>query len=202
MDEIKQWLQKPDFNTGLILYQKYGRLMPVYEMLKKMGNTFQGRAELKSRLTKIIETYEQSKVAVAQPAPLPPAPTNNPYRKKAFSVYSEMGAVHARLTQSQNIKYDGGRFYRLHDQFVALMVAADKFDAGEKPATIKATRKKVSSNISGANYKRLCLLRTKVCHAEKSQIPKYRETGNTKKLEKRLAELEQWKQEINQLENG
>ncbi len=218
MQEIEQWLKSgtKDFAQGLILLEKYGGSKTAVFVLKNNGINPITKECLQRTIQKHYDRWSK------HPAPKVDqenvkAPVNgviNPVKSKpdvdalkeaANQAYAHMGAIHAKLLAVKTVaerKKLMATFYKHHAEFCAKSTDADHLEAHgtlPDPPKKKVTNAKA---LTGSDFQRLTLLRSKVSRAERQQIPEYIKTNNKVKLERKQADLAAWKEEIKKLEHG
>lgn len=219
MKEVNAWLsdEHKDYQQGLILLQKYGNKL-VYQSLLKMAETKMTLEALERSLRKIQKPEPKKKINIVVEAPMIDAlaekvknihltapNTIDQYRLAANKLYSEMAFVHAKLIPTEKLEERAklmAKFYRLQSDWVAAMEDSKHFQEHGSPKPRQEKKVTKVAQLSGSDFHRLTALRSKVSRAERDQLPKYLAEGNMKKYNARLAEVEEWKEEIKTLENG
>lgn len=215
MKEIEDWLKgSRNFQEGKILYSKFGSHQSVLATLStlppgKMADDF-----LADHLGRILKQFQRVETVTQPQTSIIAKPGKSDcsvYRAQANAIYVEMAAMHSRLLAYTTDEMRANAYKaivdRLQPAWAEAAYIADYFDEfGTLPPEPLKKQKKVTKTdkLSAGGYKRLCLLRSKVTRALNEQIPKYRQhpEKNAAKLAKRLAEVEEWKKEIEKLENG
>lgn len=229
LHEIEIWLQGgKDFATGKMLYSKYGKYKSVLAALSTGGTNTNNKKLLEKSLRKALEQHteknkEQIVVTVYASGKTQASimQVNNEADTTAASIqieankmYSEMGVIHARLgaaSTNEERKVLRKLLINKQEQWGELLSKRDYYIAHGKLPEVKKVKKVTKANtLPQSGHQRLTLLRSKVTRAINEQIPGYdlklkKSPGNAniaKKRADRLKELEAWKAEIIELENG
>ena len=218
MQELQEWLKSStkDFAQGLILLEKYGGSKNAVFVLKNNGINPITKECLERTIRKHYDRWHKHPTPTVDQTKAK-APVNrvlNPVKSKpdvdalkaaANQAYAQMGAIHAKLLAVKTVaerKKLMATFYKHHEEFCSKSSDADHLEAHgtlPEPPKKKVTNAKA---LSGSDFQRLTLLRSKVSRAERQQIPEYIKANNKIKLERKQADLAAWKEEIKKLEHG